>query len=97
MIAQKLTDFQKRILHDLERAPNHQANWYEIAWNEFAQEWQTRKSRGAIIANIVKATRKLEDMGLVWISPPKHQYDAAIYSLRVKNWQQYIAETGGKE
>jgi len=78
----KLTKFQKRILSDLEKAPNNLANWYEVAWNEFPETWAKRRSRGILIVNIHKAAKKLEAMGLISISPPRHQYDAAVYHLK---------------
>lgn len=85
----KLTQFQKRIISDLEHARNNQATTLEVAWNEFATEWNKKASRGAIISNIVRASYKLQKLKLVWVLPPKDRYSHHTICLRQENWAQY--------
>ena len=84
-----LTKFQKRIIVDLERAGNSSASTWQIAWEEFPQEWVRRASRGAIISNIVRAGYFLESIGLVQVLPPKNRHSHHRLYLRQENWVQY--------
>lgn len=81
-MTKELTDFQKRVLAVIEKAPNQHANWNEVAWNDrvFAKVWnEKRQSRGGLVRAIQKAAQVLKEEGYICILPPKDQHDAATY------------------
>jgi len=75
-----LSPFRKTILRAIKEMRH--PNWYEIAWNYFPETWAKRSSRGGLIAQIDRAGYRMEEMGLIWRTPPKDQFDAARYHLR---------------
>lgn len=76
----RLTKFQSRVLDAIERGPNQMADWWEVAWNGFPREWESkRSSHGVLITNIQRAARALEELGIVVILPPKDEWSSAVY------------------
>ena len=82
-----LTEFRRRIIEEMEKDPMGHASTCA-----FPGEWKTRSKRGGLIRNIVLAGRVLQDMGLIWVLPPKDQWDDRIYCLRKENWENFKKE-----
>ena len=80
-----LTPFQKRVLAAIERAPNEMANSWEICWNDFAKEWNAkRSSHGALFRSILQACQAMQKKGIVGILPPRDQHDTYTFSSHRK-------------
>ena len=100
-----LTPFQKRVLKAIERAPNEMANTWEICWNDFAKEWNAKRSgHGALFRCILQAGQAMQDKGIIAILPPRDEHDTYTFSSHRKWYavreqqraQQSVEPTGGE-
>lgn len=93
---EELTPYQKRVLKAIERAPGKMANTWEICWNDFAKEWNAKRSgHGAMFRSILQAGQAMQAKGIIVILTPRDQYDTYTYaSLRpLKRAQQSVSLT----
>jgi hypothetical protein len=80
-----LTPFQKRVLKAIERAPNELINTWEICWNDFAKEWNAKRSaHGAMFRSILQACQTMQEKQIVVILPPRDEHDTYTFGSNRK-------------
>lgn len=79
-VVETLTPFQKRVFDAIKLGPNEMANTWEICWNGFTKEWNSKRSaHGAMFRCVLQAGIAMQEKGIVVILSPRDEHDTYTF------------------